>query len=104
MASINDWAAKAAERIMFEASDKVGSSIRGLSKERIAAIIATFAKPLVELVERSRREHHLHCGKGRLELIFNGKTVYLKDDWDGACTCGADAWNETVDKVLAGEK
>lgn len=100
MASINDWAAKAAERIDQELIGRRSS----VQLERIAAIIATFAKPLVELVERSRREHHLHCGKGRLELIFNGKTVYLKDDWDGACTCGADAWNETVDKVLAGEK
>jgi hypothetical protein len=93
MASINDWAAKAAERI----DDEYGGRGTSRTVERIAAIIATYAEPLMKLLQEARREHFQSC-EALLNYDDDGDKVF-----DNECTCGADAWNERVDKALNGE-
>lgn len=78
MASIDDWAAKVAQRIVTEVDASGDSLFKWVSDggghldymgvkdvrrlgERIAAIIETHAKPLLTLVRESRRSHY-HCG------------------------------------------
>jgi hypothetical protein len=102
MSSINDWAAKAAERI----DDEYPHARRKQrpSTERIAAIIATFAEPLMAMLREAKREHsrgylseesdHPPCKKSHEDYA---------EKFDGPCTCGADAWNAKIDTVLAGE-
>lgn len=109
MASVNDWAAKAADRIDNEIRmPSLGSSAkRRPSKERIAAIIATFAEPLVALLRESRREHH-HCDDSwyccpMCESEDHGRLGEGPGHHDRKCTCGAAAWNARVDAALAGE-
>lgn len=116
MPSINDWAAKAAERIVYGKNGPI-------SEERIAAIIATFAEPLVALLRESRREH-LHveddtwycCGACTHECESDdpghehseGCCVSSHDNVpkrvQGVCDCGAAAWNARLDAALAGER
>jgi hypothetical protein len=86
---IEDWATKAARRIKDEP--------RGASEDRIAAIIATFAEPLMKLLHESRREHIL-CEDG----VCYKATVPEDEMEEAECTCGADAWNAKVDKALDG--
>lgn len=87
MPSVNDWAAKAAERIYEE----FPISTHGMPKvERIAAIIATFAAPLVALLRESRRECSTTC-----RAYGNYQPPYEE------CSCGADEWNARVDKALS---
>jgi hypothetical protein len=85
MASVNDWATKAAQHIHDELP-----RIRNRPRvDRIAAIIATYAEPLIVLLTESKREHEEMCANQR--IVFTG-----------ICHCGADAWNARVDAVLAG--
>lgn len=84
MASVNDWAAKAAKYLHEDLTDRHNPP----TIERVAAIIATFAEPLMTLLREARREHTRDCATERRE-------------WE--CTCGADAWNARVDAALVGE-
>lgn len=92
MASVQDWAARAAHKIVEE------SKHQGKPREeRIAAIIAMFANPLITLLNESRQSHTQEndsrapwtCPKA------------LDDDEDVECICGADEWNARVDKALS---
>ena len=112
MASINDWAAKAAERIQEECDGNFGCTV---SVERIAAIIATFAEPLIALLQESRREHYhfggdipgtdccprctCQCWPADPEPDFEPEPNSKLP-----CDCGADAWNARVEAVLGGRK
>lgn len=111
MPSVNDWAAKAARRIMSEFPPR-GS--RGPHEDRIAAIIATFAEPMVALLRDSRREH-LHSADGDVRDGVCCPQCCCEswpDDPEGdfepspnsdePCNCGADAWNARIDAVLDG--
>ena len=117
MPSINDWAAKAAERIAFEF---VVATSAKRSAERIAAIIATFAEPLVALLREARREHH-HDPVSNYEHDRGCCPQCTCESWNPVaksqdegeldaehepnsneiCDCGADAWNARVDATLA---
>lgn len=113
MPSINDWAAEAAKKISSEFPSIQHSDMLP-SDERIAAIIATFAEPLVKLVKASYRSHY-HCDDS---WYCCGKCVHPDhsdhfDDYpashdgegartQGLCNCGADAWNAKIDKALEG--
>lgn len=108
--SIHNWASEAADHIVDEVSENVQWRNRRLvtpSVERIAAIIATFAEPLITLLNESRRAHR-HDG-------LYGKTCcprctcHSEDDEESeandpthGCNCEAGAWNEKIDSVLAG--
>jgi len=102
--SIDDWAAKAADKIWSE----IDIDDREIpSHERIAAIIALHAEPLVRLLRESRRGHHSMCDasqKWRVDHTYRAQNVDEIDGWRplplGSCTCGADAWNARIDKVL----
>lgn len=116
MASVNDWAAKAAQRIINE---PLNLKDRRSQKERFAAIIATFAEPLMTLLRDSKREHHhcedswYCCGKCSCSCMHLGDDSHEHDEdcWpsthsertSGVCNCGADAWNTRVEAVLAGK-
>lgn len=117
MPSINDWAAKAARRVLGEFADR-----RKPTAERLAAVLVVHLEPLVRLLEESRRAH-LHCDDdswyccGKCAHPDHGCS-YEEDDehgedcWPtshrgrtaGVCDCGAEAWNARVDAVLAGVK
>ena len=87
MASIHDWAAKCAEYI---------NSLSPRPKtERIAAIIATFAEPLVALLREARRsDHEAGCmaGWAQVGVIYD----------DTRCSCSVGVWNAKIDAALAG--
>lgn len=109
MPNINGWAAKAAEGISSEfPSIKFPDMLP--SDERIAAIIATFAEPLVALLREARREHfHSErdtldcCPQCRRDLGLPGYKCTGGWPKDGSCTCGASKWNARIDAALAGE-
>lgn len=123
MASINDWAAKAARHIEGEifGKDHRGRTVAERPHEgRIAAIIATFAEPLITVVRASRRSHY-HCEDS---WYCCGKCTHQCDNYEedhehdescyvhshdgeaartkGVCNCGADAWNARIDAALDG--
>lgn len=118
MPSINDWAAKAADRIVDEVSENVQWRNRRLvspSKDRIAAIIATLAEPLMRLLRDSYRMHrhdpsynqYVCCPRCACNSWVGSEQVMTDDDEyppniDEPCDCGADEWNERVRKVLNG--
>ena len=79
MASINSWATKAAHRIVINCGHQCS-----MSAERVAAIISTYAEPLMILLRGSKRDHSVECA------IVE----------DRPCTCGADAWNARIDATL----
>jgi hypothetical protein len=82
---LHDWASKAAQHIYNELP-----RIRNRPRvEHIAAIIATYAEPLISLLQESKREHEEMCANQR--IVFTG-----------VCHCGADAWNARVDEALSG--
>ena len=125
MGSINDWAAKTAERICYEVGrvKRKGDGVEPdvASKNRIAAIIATFAEPLVALLREARRGHHHEeddawycCGACTHECEAVEEDQGHEHDESccvestmnrvqGICDCGADAWNAKVDAALAGQ-
>ena len=86
MPSINDWAARAAERI---ADEPILKKRDKQWEERVAAIIATFAAPILKLLEESRHVHYECTREGDEENT-------TPDD----CTCGADEWNKKIDEAL----
>lgn len=116
MPSVNDWAARAADRIDDEYPHARGK--RRPSVDRVAAIIATFAEPLVGLLRESRRLHEHYegqpqrcCPQCACESWIGDEQVETDDDDeypanrpDEPCACGADAWNARVDAALAGAK
>jgi hypothetical protein len=92
MASVNDWAAKAARKIAIECDTATGQRGTYVREERIAAIIETFARPLLDVLHQSRREH----------LPAADKYCNKRYDERDECTCGADEWNAKIDAALAG--
>jgi len=126
MPSVNDWAAKAAEHIADEFLPQYQRSGKSKTleahKERIAAIIATFAEPLMQVLRDSRREHY-HCedvyyccplctcacdnDEEDHEHDDSCTIFHIYGDRDGRrenkCNCGADKHNARLDKVLHGE-
>lgn len=107
--SIQDWAAKCATRI----DEEFVTAKHRPSPERIAAIIATFAEPLMNLLRESKREHlHEQDTVGRSYCCPQCTCQSWPDDPEGdfeptpnsdePCTCGADTWNAKVDRVLNG--
>lgn len=105
MASIDDWAAKAVDYI----HSTYLSSPRP-TRERTAAVIETFAKPLLDLVMESRREHEhgLHGVRCCPQCCCESWPDDPEGDFeptpnsDDPCSCGADAWNAKVDAALGG--
>lgn len=116
MASVNDWAAKAAQRILVEYESKSPYDKRD-SEAHVAAIIATFAEPLVAMLRESHREHYHSndswycCGQCTHECD-NEEMDHEHDESccvgsnsqrPEKCNCGVSAWNAKIDKVLGGE-
>ncbi len=99
MPSINDWAMKAANKIVSELWGKKRAEVR---PERIAAIIATYAEPLMTLLRETKREHGYLCIKCTMTLAHGGMPVPKEKVDEGTCTCGADEWNARVDAVISG--
>lgn len=100
MPSIDDWAAKAADRI----DDEYPHARREQrpSVERIAAIVATFAEPILMLLAESRRSHHR--GYNDESCDYPPCPASDEDVNDEKCTCGADAWNARIETALSGRK
>jgi len=115
MSSVNDWAAKAARRIDEEYPFNREIARPRPTKDRIAAIIATFAEPLVALLRESRRDHH-HAADGDVCDGACCPQCCCCESWpddpegdfeptpnsDAACTCGAAEWNARIDAALEG--
>ena len=114
MPSVYDWATKCAEKIrewvnhewsLREFSDITvdqGEAIK-MHADRIAAIVALHAGPLVTLLRE--------CGRGVHSKGYNEESSdyppcpksHEFGDADDKCTCGADAWNARVDAALRGD-
>lgn len=105
MLSLNDWAAKAARKIHEEVSEIVASAqphrqYKLPSEQRMAAIIAVHAKPILALLNE--------CGRGGHSRGYNDEACDYPPcatsyDENAKCTCGADKWNARVDAALNGE-
>lgn len=111
MASIDDWAAKVAQRIAEEPdyhkhgqSPQQGVTRSAQWESRIAAIIATSAEPLIQIVRDAKREHTFAIdaskAPGRDMIVAGCAKKFFPHE---PCTCGADAWNARVDAVLDGK-
>ena len=87
--NIQDWASKAAE---YLSGDKRAST------EHVAAVIATFAEPLVKALEASRREHNKFSCVKLSDASCNALDIPYDDC---KCTCGADAHNAMIDEALS---
>lgn len=118
-----DWATKAAERIDDEYRlPSLGSSrTHRPTISRLAAIIATFAAPLLTLLQESRRSHY-HCDDSwyccgacthKCDAVEEDpghehdenccvESLVVGHRVQGVCNCGADAWNARVEAVLQG--
>lgn len=115
ISSINDWASRAAERVRdeYRSAAEWGSTP---SQERVAAIIATFAEPLLKLLSEARRVHHhekddsWYCCGACTHPCENDEEDHEHDDSccvestmdrvQGKCDCGADAWNKKIEEAL----
>lgn len=100
MSSINDWAAKCAERVVTEFDDEWTAGKRWRAQERVAAIIATFAKPMLDLLNEARREHSRGYNDEGCDYPPCPKSQEENDD--EKCTCQADAWNARIDAAIGG--
>jgi len=114
MGSIDDWAAKASNRIVDEVTEDVQWRNRRLIKptaERIAAIIAWYAKPLEMLLLESRRahKHGEHGSRCCPQCCCKSWPEDPEGDFeptpnsDNPCTCGASEWNARIDTALNGQ-
>lgn len=119
MTSVNDWASKCAERIAQEYFNGVFGKRKAPSKERIAAIVATFAAPIVALLKEQERKHYHdsddrdlccpQCECFSWSYVADAQDAgeldaeHESNHPDKPCTCGADAWNARVDTALAGD-
>lgn len=111
MAHVEDWATKAARKILSELHD-VRHHLFKQKEARVAAVIATFAKPLLDALDAARPAHYhcddswYCCGKctnsdhSRHDDEFLASNGYRTP---GVCTCGADELNARIDKALNGE-
>ena len=113
MGSIQDWAAKAACRIVDEYDGRRLPLRLRKDQNHISAIIATFAEPLVSLLRESRRVHH-HVADGDVRDGVCCPQCCCEswpDDPEGdfeaepnsdePCTCDAAEWNARIDKALS---
>jgi hypothetical protein len=92
---LHDWASKAAQHIYDELP-----RIRNRPRvERIAAIIATYAEPLVVLLLESKREHGYDEDGDPCDWW---NYIVNEGEEHKACTCGAAAWNARIDAALSG--
>lgn len=83
-----DWATKAAQYL-------VASEQMPILTGRVAAVIATFAQPLVDTLRAARIGHRFaNDGSGCLKAEVGGE--------DEECNCGADEHNARIDKALGG--
>jgi len=98
MGSVNDWAAETANYIHKYLTPK--------TPERIAAVIAFHAEPLIALLRETERTH-------RHDALYHRtccpQCTCKSNDYEEAepnsdepCTCGAAEWNEKIEKALAG--
>jgi hypothetical protein len=113
--AMTDWAARAARRVLDEYQHRPTQA----RVDHCAAIIATFAEPLVALLRESRREHYHHnendvhmpmlccprCTCNSWNAVAEAQDSGELDaehepNSDEPCTCGADEWNRRVDEVL----
>ena len=109
--NVHDWASKAAERIFDEFADGHETDKRARVKvSRVAAIIATYAEPLLQVLREARRSHH-HDAHGNEYDVSSGCCPRCNcldgehpNHYHLACTCGADAWNAKIDAILAGRR
>jgi hypothetical protein len=98
--TVEDWAAKAARQIQ----DEVYSTDRTVSQSRLAAIIVTFLKPALDLLQP--REHY-HCDDswyccGACVHPDHGELSSANPDRiPGKCNCEAEEWNNKVRKALS---
>lgn len=117
MANVNDWTTKAARRIRGD-MDYWGDKLLPHDKEeRIAAIIATFAEPLMTLLRESKRMHRHDtpldedetndcCPQCACDSWIGTERIMTDNDEYPAnrpgelCTCGAAEWNAKIDEVL----
>ena len=115
MTSVNDWASRAASRI----DDEYITAKHRPSLERVAAIIATFAGSILNLLNESRKTHH-HDPVDNYEHDRDCCPRCTCDSWDAVaraqdggemdaehepnsdkpCDCGADEWNKKIDEAL----
>lgn len=84
--NISDWATKAAEYLAGERKANINWGVA-----HVAAVIATFAQPLVEALNAAKRGHEV---EGEVHACMAHH--YLP------CTCGADEWNAKIDNALNG--
>lgn len=104
--TVYDWATQAAMYIDVNRREPI---------ERITAIIETFAQPLVEMLQLSRRQHnHCDCDDNGNKccprcacLSWRGEDSEPDDEHtpnsDEPCTCGADDFNKRLELALVGK-
>lgn len=120
MGSVNDWAAKAAEKICYDHGFVVrqGAGVvpDRYKAQRIAAIIATYAKPLMLLLQQTQKQHRHEEDSRRCcpRCTCKSWESVAQEHDDGnldaeptpnsenPCTCGADEWNKRVDAAIEG--
>ena len=99
---MNDWAMKAARQIVeVECNHRSAARV-----ERIAAVLRQYARPALALVYNAKREHQ-HCDDawyccGKCEHPDHDGADGLSNHRErraGECNCGADAWNEKVERT-----
>lgn len=102
MSSIHDWASKAADYIHESYRPR---NLRP-TKERTAAVIATYAEPLIKLLRETERKH-------RHDALYHRtccpQCTCQSNDYeaeepnsDKPCDCGAAEWNEKIEQALSG--
>lgn len=89
--NIQDWATVAASYVH-------GEGLKNVS--RTAAVIATFAKPLMDALEAAKRPHHK--GYNDESSDYPPCPCSHDDSENEKCTCGAAEWNSKIDAVLRG--
>ena len=112
---VYDWASKAAERIDDEYPHARRQDRPTVA--RIAAIIATYADPLIRLLMEAKKAHdHVADGDVRDGTCCpqccceswpddpEGDFEPTPNRPDEPCACGADAWNARIDAALAGKE
>jgi len=97
--SVQDWAARAARKILDDLVIKHHRIVGVPTEERIAAIIVTFAEPILNLLHEARRTHDRGYHAESCDYPPCPKSEEDADD-DTKCTCAADKWNARIDEAL----
>jgi hypothetical protein len=103
MTGVNDWAAKAARRILTEYGP-----IKSADEEWLAAIIATFAEPLVALLRESGQViedcvvlHRHEDADNCLGKLHHCRIHFTSFNAPDSCPKGRGAWNKKIDEALS---